>query len=93
MFVALRHRWIALVSMALLGVIALNLVRNQLAIDEAATRALILVVVAACVDRYVMPIVLLAVGIEQRAPALSGKKAKKAKTDDDADDTDADDAD
>lgn len=93
MFVALRHRWIALVSMALLGVIALNLVRNQLAIDEAATRAVVLVVAAACVDRYVMPVVLLAVGIEQKAPVAAGKKAKKAKKSDEESDDDTDDAD
>lgn len=86
MFVALRHRWIAVTAMALLGVIALNLARNRLAIDEAATRALVLVVAAACVDRYVMPLVLMAVGIEQRSPVGKTKKSKKADDEDAAED-------
>ncbi len=88
MFVALKHRFLAMIAMALLGVIALNLVRGDLAIDQAAMRAFLLVVIAATVDRLVMPIIYVIVGLEQKA-APAGKKSKKSKDDDDADEDEA----
>ena len=62
MFVSLKHRFLAIIAMALLGVIAVSLLRGTIAIDEAAIRALILVVVVTCIDRLVMPFVMLAIG-------------------------------
>ena len=62
MFVALKHRFLAIIATALLGVIAVTLLRGTIAVDQAAIRALILVVVVACIDRCVMPFVMLAIG-------------------------------
>ncbi len=62
MFVALKHRFLAIIATALLGVIAVTLLRGNIAVDQAAIRALILVVVVACIDRCVMPFVMLAIG-------------------------------
>ena len=61
MFVALKHRFLAIIATALLGVIAVTLLRGTIAVDQAAIRALILVVVVACIDRCVMPFVMLAI--------------------------------
>lgn len=69
MFVALKHRFLAIIAMALLGVIAVTLLRGSIAVDQAAIRALILVVVVACIDRFIMPFVMLAIGgAPQRSP-------------------------
>ena len=68
MFVALKHRFLAIIATALLGVIAVTLLRGTIAVDQAAIRALILVVVVVCIDRCVMPFVMLAIsGAPQQA--------------------------
>ena len=61
MSVALKHRFLAIIATALLGVIAVTLLRGTIAVDQAAIRALILVAVVACIDRCVMPFVMLAI--------------------------------
>ena len=60
MFVALKHRFLAVIAMALLGVIAVGLLRGDIDIDAAAIRAVVLVVTVVVIDRMVMPFVMLA---------------------------------
>jgi hypothetical protein len=60
MFVALKHRFLAIIAMALLGVIAVGLLRGEMEVDAAAIRAVVLVVAVVAIDRMVMPFVMLA---------------------------------
>ncbi len=60
MFVALKHRFLAIIALALLGVIAVGLLRGEMEIDAAAIRAVVLVVAVVAIDRVVMPFVMLA---------------------------------
>ena len=60
MFVALKHRFLAIIAMALLGVIAVGLLRGDMSVDAAALRAVVLVGVVVAIDRMVMPFVMLA---------------------------------
>ena len=60
MFVALKHRFLAIIALALLGVIAVGLLRGEMEVDAAAIRAVVLVVAVVAIDRVVMPFVMLA---------------------------------
>jgi hypothetical protein len=59
---AVKSRFLAFVATALIGVIAVALLRGRIGIDVAAMRALVLLVVVIVVDRLLMPWVQLAVG-------------------------------
>lgn len=88
MFVALKHRFLAVIAMALLGVIAVGLLRGDMDIDAAAIRAVVLVVAVGVIDRMVMPFVMLALasntpkgarGVVKSSPAKPALDALKPK--------------
>ncbi len=71
MFVALKHRFLAIIALALLGVIAVGLLRGDMEVDAAAIRALVLVVVVVAIDRFVMPFVMLALASSVPKPVAA----------------------
>jgi len=57
---AVKHRFLAVAATALIGVIAVALLRGSISLDVAAMRAVVLVVIVVVIDRVVMPWVQLA---------------------------------
>jgi hypothetical protein len=57
---AVKHRFLAVAATALIGVIAIALLRGSISLDVAAMRAVVLVVIVVVIDRVVMPWVQLA---------------------------------
>ena len=78
MFVALKHRFLAIIAIALMGAIAMALLRGSISVDAAAIRAVILLVVMVCIDRLLMPFVMLAVGAKPTSAATSTTNANSA---------------
>lgn len=78
MFVALKHRFLAIIAIALMGAIAMALLRGSISVDAAAIRAVILLVVMVCIDRLVMPFVMLAVGAKPASAVTTATKANSA---------------
>lgn len=78
MFVALKHRFLAIIAMALLGVIAVGLLRGDMNVDAAALRAVVLVAVVVAVDRMVMPFVMLA--LASNIPKRAGSHSASSPT-------------
>ena len=75
MFVALKHRFLAIIALALLGVIAVGLLRGEMEVDAAAIRAVVLVVVVVAIDRVVMPFVMLALASNTPKPTTTAPAA------------------
>jgi hypothetical protein len=75
MFVALKHRFLAIIALALLGVIAVGLLRGEMEVDAAAIRAVVLVVAVVAIDRVVMPFVMLALASNMPKPSTAAPAA------------------
>ncbi len=67
---AVRNRFLAVVATALIGVIAVALVRRRIDLEAAAVRAAVLVVAVVLVDRLVMPWVSLLLGDRPTVPTV-----------------------
>jgi hypothetical protein len=73
-FVALKHRFLAVIATTLIGVLAVGLLRGNVSIEAA-----VLVVVVTVLDRYVMPFIMvgvnsLAAGAHPDRTATSGNR-------------------
>lgn len=77
-----RTRWLALFGLAGMVPLAMGMVNGTLAIDVAATRAAVMLVMLALVDRLVVPLVAALIAPPQRravdrgAPATGGPRAE-----------------
>jgi hypothetical protein len=80
MFVALKHRFLAIIATALLGVIAVGLLRGDMDIDAAAVRAVVLVVAVVAIDRLVMPFVMLALAANKPSASTPAAAAASSPT-------------